>query len=57
MGIPSSHGRAAPHAAGHSINFYLAAGLLAPVTIMLALWGAVAGLVLAARWTSTRASR
>jgi hypothetical protein len=60
MGIPSSPGRPVPRAAGHSINFYLAAGLLAPVTIMLALWGAVAGLVLAGyldklRWLSTQA--
>jgi signal transduction histidine kinase len=59
MGIPSSPGRAAPHAAGRSINFYLTAGLLAPVTIMLALWGAVAGLVLAGyldklHWVSTQ---
>jgi signal transduction histidine kinase len=59
MGVPSSPGRAAPRAAGHSINFYLAAGLLAPVTIMLALWGAVAGLVLAGyldklHWLSTQ---
>jgi signal transduction histidine kinase len=59
MGVPSSPGRAAPRAAGHSINFYLAAGLLAPVTIMLALWGAVAGLVLAGyldklRWMNTQ---
>jgi signal transduction histidine kinase len=59
MGVPSSPGRAAPRAAGRSINFYLAAGLLAPVTIMLAIWGAVAGLVLAGyvdklRWVSTQ---
>jgi len=59
MGVPSSPGRAAPRAAGHSINFYLAAGLLAPVTIMLALWGAIAGLVLAGyldklRWMNTQ---
>ena len=59
MGVPSSPGRAAPRAAGHSISFYLAAGLLAPVTIMLVLWGAVAGLVLAGyldklRWLSTQ---
>jgi signal transduction histidine kinase len=57
MGLPSSPGRAAPRAAGHSINFYLAAGLLAPVTILLALWGVIAGLVLAGyldkiRWMS-----
>jgi hypothetical protein len=59
MGIPSSPSRSAPRAAGHSIDFYLAAGLLAPVTIMLALWGAAAGLVLAGyldklRWMSTQ---
>ena len=59
MGVPSSPGRAAPRAAGHSIGFYLASGLLAPVTVMLVLWGAVAGLVLAGyldklRWLSTQ---
>jgi signal transduction histidine kinase len=59
MGVPSSPGRAAPRAAGHTISFYLAAGLLAPVTFMLVLWGAVAGLVLAGyldklRWLSTQ---
>jgi signal transduction histidine kinase len=61
MGIPnsSSPGRAAPRASGHSINFYLSAGLLAPVTIMMVLWGAIAALVLAGyldrlRWVSTQ---
>jgi signal transduction histidine kinase len=61
MGLPSSPGRAAPRAAGHSMSFYLAAGLLAPVTIMMVLWGVVAGLVLTGyldrmRWLSTQTS-
>lgn len=47
MGTPNSPVRAASRAAGNPINFYLAAGLFAPVTIMLALWGVVAGFVLA----------
>jgi signal transduction histidine kinase len=46
MGVPSSPGRAAPRAASHSISFYLAAGLIVPVTCVLVLWGLVAGLVL-----------
>src|SRR5215469_17274469 len=59
MGVPSSPGQAAPRAPGRSMSFYLAAGLLAPVTIMLALWGVVAGLVLTgyldrAGWLSTQ---
>jgi signal transduction histidine kinase len=59
MGVPSSQGRAAPRAAGHSVSFYLAAGLLVPVTILLALWGVLTGLVLAGyldrlQWLSTQ---
>jgi signal transduction histidine kinase len=59
MGVPSSQGRAAPRAAGHSVSFYLAAGLLVPVTVLLALWGVLTGLVLAGyldrlRWLSTQ---
>lgn len=46
MGVPSSPARAAPRAASHSISFYLAAGLIVPVTCVLVLWGLVAGLVL-----------
>src|SRR5215472_436268 len=58
MGIASSPGRAAPRAASRSISFYLAAGLVVPVTCVLVLWGLVAGLVLAGqldrlRWLST----
>ncbi len=58
MGAPSSPGRAAPRAAGHSMGFHLAAGLIVPVTCVLALWGAVAWLVLDGRldrlrWLST----
>src|SRR6185437_2366185 len=46
MGVPSSPARAAPRAASHSISFYLAAGLIVPVTCVMVLWGLVAGLVL-----------
>jgi len=46
MGVPSSPGRAAPRAASHSISFYLAAGLIVPVTCALLLWGLIAGFVL-----------
>src|SRR6185437_2993766 len=58
MGVPSSPARAAPRAASHSISFYLAAGLIVPVTCVLVLWGLVAGLVLDGKldrlhWLST----
>jgi signal transduction histidine kinase len=46
MGAPSSPGRATPRAATHSISFYIAAGLIVPVTCVLVLWGLLAGLVL-----------
>ena len=46
MGVPTSPGRAAPRAASHSISFYLAAGLIVPVTCALLLWGLIAGFVL-----------
>lgn len=49
MGTPSSPGRGAPRAARNSISVYLAAGLIAPVTCVLVLWGLIAGLVLDGR--------
>ena len=46
MGAPSSPGPASSRAAGHSISFYLGAGLIAPVTCLLVVWGVVTALVL-----------
>jgi signal transduction histidine kinase len=46
MGVPSSPGQAAHPPASRSIDFYVAAGLIAPVTGLLAAWGLVTGLVL-----------
>lgn len=49
MGVHSSPGRAAPRATTRSVSFYLAAGLIVPVTCVLVLWGLVAALVLDGR--------
>ncbi len=54
MGVPNSPGTAAPRAASHSIRFYIAAGLIVPVTCVLVLWGLVAWLVLDGRLNRLR---
>jgi len=60
MGIPSTPGQAAKRAGNKSIDFYLGAGLIGPVTGLLVLWGLIAWLVLSgtidrAHWLATAA--
>src|SRR6516225_9385721 len=46
MGVSSSPGHAAQPTASRSIDFYFGAGLIGPITCLLALWGVVSGIVL-----------
>jgi signal transduction histidine kinase len=60
MGVPSSPGQPAQRTASRSIDFYLGARLIVPVTCLLVLWGLVAGVVLSGtldrlRWLESAA--
>jgi signal transduction histidine kinase len=60
MAVPSSPGQAAHPAASRSIDFYFGAGLIGPLTGLLAAWGVVAGIVLSGtlqrlRWLAQEA--